>query len=355
MDQEVDALYRKWRDNLMRSCFLTAAAILIAEIVMFLEYRAAGEIKNITVYIFIWVLCPSFLNFFAVFLGYYIIRHTAVNGFIKNAVPVVVALYFCGVVLLFHSVFAFVVTAFIIPVMLTIIYGDRGFTRMIIIISSIMIAAGFCLAMLQGFYKKEYYLFNYTAGVIIYIVGCIQSNVLMRYETEIKKILRKNIAEKHSLQEKLRQDALTGLYTPDAFKEIMEERSVDANRIIAVAIMCFDYREAVLEQSLMQDFAQIIKSKSGLHGFGAYCGRGEFIMAFPGGSRRHVQDTIDDIRRALQKYPAAADVGFDILSFTACISEYDLTKDKTADDMLQRVDESLRKAQRIGGGRNIIV
>ena len=35
MDQEVDLLYEKWRDNLMKSCFLTAVVIFIAEILLF--------------------------------------------------------------------------------------------------------------------------------------------------------------------------------------------------------------------------------------------------------------------------------------------------------------------------------
>lgn len=355
MDQEVDLLYEKWRDNLMKSCFLTAVVIFIAEILLFLEYSGAGEIENITRYVIIWVISPSFLNFLALCIGSYVIRYANVTSFVKSVVPVVVSLCFCIVVLLFHGVFPFAVTAFIIPVMLTIIYGDRGLTRLIISISSFMTVIGFGMAMLQGFYKIEYYLFNYTVAVIIYIVGCIQSNVLMRYETDIKRILRKNISEKQSLQEKLRQDALTGLYTADAFKEIMEESGVGTNKAAAIAMMCFDYKEAFLEGSMMQDFAQIIKSKSGLHGFGAYLGRGAFVMAFPGSSRQHAQDTVDDIRRALQKYPAAAELGLDVMSFTACISEYDVLDDSSVDDMLRRVDESLRRAQRIGGGRNIVV
>lgn len=355
MDLEVEALYEKWRKSLMKICLLILFLILAAEIILFLEYKSAGEIENIAGYILIWIVLPSVLNFLGFGIGCYMICCQDMNLSIKNRVPVLILLWFCSIVLVFHGVFPFVVTVFMIPVMLTIIYSDHGFTRMVIICSSIMIGLGFLLAVFQGFYEHDYYIFNYTAAAIIFIAGCIEANGLMRYETDIKGILRKNISEKQLLQEKLRQDALTGLYTFAAFEEIMEKKAPEGGKPIVVVLMCFDYKGALLERSLLQDFAQMIKAKSGLHGFGAYCRHGEFAMAFPGSSRQHAQDTVDDIRRAVQKYSAAVGMDFDVVSFTACISEYEPEGGETVNEFLHRVDQSLRRAQGIGGGRDIVV
>jgi hypothetical protein len=62
---------------------------------------------------------------------------------------------------------------------------------------------------------------------------------------------------------------------------------------------------------------------------------------------------VDDLRRSLQKYPVSVQTSVDLTSFTACISEYDPAGGETVEEFLQKMDQSLIRAQSIGGGRNV--
>ena len=352
---EIESLYGKWREKLLKLCLLMALLIPLVEIILFIWYEKEGSIDDIGRYLLLRMVIPNILDFSAFFLGYFIIHDDRTSSFVRNSVPVMLLIWFCGVVLFFHGIFAVLVSCFHLPVMLTVIYGSPFFTKLVSAVSFGIIAAGFFVSGWHGYYQLDNYISDYFICTALFLGVCLLANAMMYHEMDMKDILRRNVSERQALQEKLMRDPLTGLYTYDAFRNLMEERVLKEKKPVMVAVIYFDHKEVMAEYSILQDFSQLLRTKTGLHGFCSYNGKGAFAAAFPGGTKQHTQYVVDDIRRALQKYPEVMNAKFPQVSFTACISQYDMEKGETVEDFLLRLDESVVKAQGIGGGRNIVV
>lgn len=223
-------IFEKSRKGLMQVSFTLAAAITCVELIVFLTMAVNGNITlDNNTYLLTYILLPTSLNFISILGGYLCLKYLRCREIVKNYIPVFVLTILCLCVSSVHNVFPSTISTFCIPVLITVIYGNKRMTRTIFYSSLLFQITGISFAARDGRREDHFLLLDAIISVFVLFAAYGLAVALITYENEKKKLLTESLLKQLELQEELLYDPLTRLYNQRAFSSILEQ-AVDQGR-----------------------------------------------------------------------------------------------------------------------------
>lgn len=133
-EQALKDVHIQWRNNLTKISWIVLFIILIAEsCASFVLYITGSIDQSPPIYWLFYIILPIGLILFTFVVSYIVMKRAEISDHIKNAVPILVLCSCGGIIVCIHSYYSAVPAVFVIPILLTIAYGSREFSRKIML------------------------------------------------------------------------------------------------------------------------------------------------------------------------------------------------------------------------------
>lgn len=121
--------FAKWRRRLFVMNCVIAAGVFLLEICVNLILGVQGKIDgNLSVHLIKYMFIPSGLVFLAVLFDGFMMRKFPRKDWLLNYVMVLTVVFMCTVVAVTHYVFPITMTAFVMPVLMSVVFGNKRLT-----------------------------------------------------------------------------------------------------------------------------------------------------------------------------------------------------------------------------------
>lgn len=126
---EIKPDYRKWRRRLFYINLFIALVVVVLEIfvniILIAEDKANDSLLRQAVLYF---LIPSGLNLLAVLVDHILLRLFPDRDWLLNYAMVITVVFMCSVVAVTHYVFSITLTAFLLPILISVVFVNRRLT-----------------------------------------------------------------------------------------------------------------------------------------------------------------------------------------------------------------------------------
>lgn len=303
----LDNTYEKWRNTLCRTNLVLAIGIFIAEVGMFFFLKASDLIQQpIQDYLINFLLAPTVLNVAIIAFGQMFLYYFSENKVVVNYVPILQLFLLCCVVAITHFVFSVTLCAFVMPILVTVIFGNKRMPYVITALSFLGVGAALFYGRVSVAdpAEDEFWLAEGIVAIVVLVSACIVSEVLIRFQAEKTALIEKSYQAQLEMQERLNKDQKTGLYAPNALmnhlKNIVQEEPEDGS--VLLAIMDIDDFKRINDvyghnqgDKVIYHFAQIMKQYCSDE-FPARFGGEEFAVVFEGKNVSQVSEILEVIR-----------------------------------------------------------
>ncbi len=121
--------YVKWRRRLFIMNCVIATGVFLLEICVNLILGLQNKIDgDLTVHLVKYLMIPSGLVFLAVLFDSFMMRKFPRRDWLLNYVMVLTVVFMCTVVAMVHYVFPITMTAFVIPILMSVVFGNKRLT-----------------------------------------------------------------------------------------------------------------------------------------------------------------------------------------------------------------------------------
>lgn len=237
---ELDEIYKKWRKLLFRLNMFTMITVFVVEIVVSIALWAAGLIPELdSVYLTRYLLLPTMWNSIIFLSGFVMCRVLQGQESLLNYVPIVQLLFLCAVVAYTHHAFSATLCCFLIPVLTSVVFGDKRLTQCTMAGSVIgVICAALHHVVTVGLTENPYLFIEVAVATFILLIGNTMAFLLLRFQKEKTQIITNGYHIQLEMQERLSRDQKTGLYGYTALtaqlQDSIEQYGENANIMLAM-------------------------------------------------------------------------------------------------------------------------
>lgn len=304
-------------------------------------------------YILVFIARPTIVNLLAyAFANYSYGKYKKENR--NKIVPINLIIFMSMNIVFTHSVFGALYAIYIIPVLLTIVYGDLKITKRILGFTIVGSLISYILIPFDSYTTtSDNYLFNVILSYVLIICSYVITKVIIEYIAKKEKILSDSFAENIQLKDELEHDGLTNLYNHSAFMGILDTLTKE-NKDINMAILDIDFFKKVNDtygheagNVVLKAFAELLKSYESQKIKPARYGGEEFAILFDGFSSDDVFLIIEKIRKDLEAIKFK-ELKNNNVTFSAGIAKYSSDLDIT--NFIEKADFALYKSKK--NGRN---
>lgn len=221
--QEVRPDYVKWRKRLFYLNLVIAVIVLVMEIfvniILIVEDKVeTGFLRQCVLYL----LIPSGLNFLAVLIDHILLKHFPEKNWLLNYTMVLTVAFMCTVIAVTHYVFSITMTVFVMPVLLTVIFGNRRLADT----TALFCCFGLLLAVIwrciDGTETVKYYVIpEMVIALGQILISVIVARVLISLmEQQNGKLLNAIVKEKRSQEEALAANRAKSTFLANMSHEI---------------------------------------------------------------------------------------------------------------------------------------
>lgn len=221
--------YEKWDKQIVRTYFIGVAVLCIAEILVSIALRNAGVVTgNMKLYVRDYVVFPTGMNFLFVLLTKFIVDSEVISIKVKNYAVVLCLDAMVFIVTSIHGYFLVLTTAFIGPIIVSVIFNDLVVTRITSMISIVlMFVSLYTSQVFDETWARDVRMLNFAVSMAVALVFYAIAKVVVKSNVEKMDELVRATKEKAHLTERLKIDLQTGLYNHVEFHSSLN-RAVDA-------------------------------------------------------------------------------------------------------------------------------
>lgn len=354
LEKDYKILSEDFQKKLIEVCFLVTMMNFLIEIIYFPMCLFAGMIQiSLMEYILIFIVRPSITNIVLYSISKYIYKKCK-NEETKKIIPIVLLVIICANIIVSHSVFGALYTIYVIPILLTVVYGNLKITRKTLFITLCFATIGYLIIPFDKYTTMpDNYLFNIILSYILILCSYIIAKYIIGYIDRKEKILKDSFIQNTQLKEELEHDGLTNLYNHSAFMEMLRTLTKES-KDVNMAILDIDFFKKVNDtygheagNVVLKSFAELLKSYESQKIKPARYGGEEFAILFDGFSNDDVYNIVEKMRKDL------AEIKFKELknnnvTFSAGIAKYSTDLDIT--NFIEKADFALYKSKK--NGRN---
>lgn len=253
LDKEMSVINNDWMNSHFRVNIISIVLVIITEIIVFFMFRKMGTINSVRRYLMLYLVYPSIVNCISTLVQAVLYKSPKVPDFIKPYVLTFGLTICCFCVAVVHQYYSSLAFIMVIPVVVSVIYGNKRLTSVMTIVCMILELVN--VFFLQYDSDKIMPLTSIDA-LIPYIVSFVAQACLIIACYKILHLEEKRLLltiaqenEQKMLREEARTDKLTGLYNRSAlavcFNEIIEESNSDKSNSYIIAMADMDYFKQV--------------------------------------------------------------------------------------------------------------
>jgi diguanylate cyclase (GGDEF) domain len=351
-----------WREKIIRVFYIIVILIFIVEVAVFLIFRERELLdKGFTgfQYVIKYITLPTVINVVLVVLCHKI-NTMSVKSAIKNYAVLLTVSLMAATIAFIHYIISAVLTIFIIPVFLTILFGNKRMTRVITAINSVLLVISTIHSAMYS--DSTYFYLNVAVAVSLMVSAYLISTVLIEYNKANSDYIYESYRAQLVLNEQAKNDPLTGLFNQKTFQSLLKS-SMEKCRVLRapmslVIIDLDDFKEIndtfghlAGDQVLLQ-FSDLIRQqyKEG-EAFVSRYGGDEFAVIFPNASKELAYLRLEALRQRCRQVPQSR-VRSGAISFSAGISHYEAGE---MNEMLlfHQADSALYQAKENGKGQTV--
>lgn len=352
-----------WREKIIRVFYIIIVLIFAVEVIVFFAFREQGllgEGVSGLRYVVKYIVLPTVVNTVLV-TGCHRINTLSIKAQIKNYIVLLTVSIFAAVIAFVHYIVSAILTIFVIPVFLTILFGQKKITGVITVINGVLLI--FSTIHSAMYNNSVFFYLNASVAFTLLISAYLLSNVLITYNKANSDYIYASYKTQLSLNEQARNDSLTGLYNRKTFQSLLKvsiEKAKNMKSPMALAIIDLDDFKTINDtfghlegdQVLLQ-FTELIKQQcSDGEAFLSRYGGDEFAVIFPRASKELAYLRLETLRQRCKQVPHAK-VRSGEISFSAGISHY-IEGDMNETLLFHQADSALYQAKENGKGQTVV-
>lgn len=329
------------------------------------HFSGGGAEPSAPPYLLYHILLPSAINFVLYIGGGALLSRKSAGPMLLQYVPVVLCALLCFNISLWHSDYILCRALFLVPVFLTVIFTDKKMTRLITLLSLVLLALSDAAALLLRAERPRpealSCLFWIVSGLCIFIFAYSSSLVIIDSIQKKNKKIEESMDIRNRLAEELNHDHLTGLLSLGAYEKLMIDYTAEAETNgtpLCMAIIDIDHFKKVNDNYghaqgnvVLVALAELLQRHCAGSETVARYGGEEFVIFFPNTDVAVAFARLDEMRRAF------GELAFDFLpegariTFSAGLASYPGNKYSNA-FFFELADKALYEAK--DAGRNCI-
>lgn len=305
----------QWRRFQIKSMFCYTLLICVCELIGYFVMNRLGVMEvNIPIYMLKYVLFPSSCNALLTAASWLITEKTGLPGIAKNYIVCLSMAGMAFVISVVHCTFSCVYSVFLIPVIMTTIYGRIRLTSVVALVCALL---DWLSAMNIRWDSSKAMNANLMADFMLsqfLLVGAfIACTVIIRFEKEKQRVIAHSEQERCRLQQELLQDNLTGVYNRLALDGEMETLRTSSEKEPFVAMMDIDNFKSI------NDVYGHIEGDAVLHNLGKVLkencpdavlirfGGDEFIALFQDVKQEEALNALENVQCDFERYCVEGD------------------------------------------------
>lgn len=355
--------FDQWREKVIRVFYIIVALVFFVEVMVFIAFQGHGLLAvgdtNFH-YVTCFILLPTVINFTLVTISYRI-NNMSIKAQLKNYTVLLTSSLISAVLAYVHYTVGAILTIFIIPVFLTILFGQKKITGVITIFNSfLLILSAIHSSMYDGTIT---FFLNVAVAFTLLISSYLISTVLIAYNKANSDYIYASYKTQLSLNELAKNDSLTGLYNQKTFQSLlkgtMEKAKILKSPMSLAMIDLDDFKEindtfGHLEgDQVLLHFTNLIKQQcDDGEAYVSRYGGDEFAVIFPRASKELAYLKLESLRQRCKQVPQSK-VRSGEISFSAGISHY-IDGDMNETLLFHQADSALYQAKENGKGQIVV-
>ena len=353
--EEIQRLDRRWLYLHHNISAALAVWTFVMEVLMylFIEKRAmitAGPLR----YAIRYIVIPSGSNALLWLAGWWVIRFGRMTYWGKVYVISLIMICICFMIFTVHSFFVIVCMIFIVPVILTVIYGSQRLTTLTFLVSIGMMLLAWAVPWDLDRVVTPLTQLNLAVGAIIQAGLYVVCMVIINFMEKRRRLIRRQDAENAMLHQRMLKDPLTGVGNRAAmragFDRVLEnpEQPYHAAMIdIDGFKQINDVRGHLYGDRVLEKLGGILQALLVSRDVGAYrYGGDEFMLLFFADTAEKSQAMLEEILAQVNRSSQEAQWG---ISLSVGLVTY-LTNVRPQ-EVLRQADAALYQAKAQGGNQ----
>lgn len=356
LNKEYKKNFNIFQEKLLSMALLLTFISFIIQLIYFPMCYFSGIIETtIPNYIIIFIVKPTMINLIAYLLAKHLYKNNINNKEWQTLIPVNLLVVMCCNTLVTHAIFGSLYTIYILPILLTMVYGDLSITRKTTINTLIVSSIGFIAIKFSSFTRPaEFFVFNIILVYCLILCSHIITTTVIKYEQKKEKILFTSFNHTADLENQVNHDGLTKLYNHQALIKILENKIENKYKDLQIAILDIDFFKKVNDiygheagNVVLCKFAEMLKEIENADIKVARYGGEEFVAIFTNYTTDNVFEIIERLRREVSKI-TFEELDNKNITFSAGIAKYNQNLNIT--EFFEKADEALYNSKE--NGRN---
>ncbi|MBR1479138.1 MAG: GGDEF domain-containing protein [Lachnospiraceae bacterium] len=250
-DKRYEDIIYSWQRHVINAGGIVAVLAFFIEIIFMFMMNYAGQMSTTwPKYILIFILRPTIVNILAFLICRYYFYQTFTREDTRKLIPLIMMTIIIVNLMITHLVFPVIYCGIIIPLFMSVIYGDPALSRkLFIFLNPVYILTVMGMIYLPTTSKlPSSFNYNVILGYVSLWLSYYIVNNIVKFEKKKELLLDAQASEKDELREAVLYDGLTGIYNHSGLFERLEEyvKNFDARRdMLCMAIIDIDFFKRV--------------------------------------------------------------------------------------------------------------
>lgn len=352
-----------WREKIIKVFYIIAALIFIVEVSVFFAFRNFGLLDegfSDTQYVIKYIILPTASTLIFACVCHRISRMN-IKSMIKNYAVLIMISLVAAILAFVHYDVGAILTVFIVPVFLTVLFGKKKITGVITIINTILLV--FSAVHSAKASDSVYFYLNVAVAFALMVAVNLIGNILIEYNKANSDYIFASYRTQLTLNKQVCSDSLTGLYNQKTFqsllKDSMEKAKAQKHPMSLTIIDLDDFKEindtfGHLEgDQVLLYFTNLLKEQcENVEAYVSRYGGDEFAIIFPDASKELAYLRLEALRKRCRQVPQTK-IRSGGISFSAGIAHY-MEGDMNETLLFHQADSALYRAKENGKEQTVV-
>ncbi|MBR4515717.1 MAG: GGDEF domain-containing protein [Lachnospiraceae bacterium] len=351
-------IIKNWQTGIIRVILYIIICTLAIEIVFMFMLDASGEISvPIPQYIPRYIVRPTLINIGFYLIGCYLFKNKKINATVKALIPLLMLTAVVSNLIVAHYVFCTLYLALIVPLFISIIYGDIRVSKIIFWLLMPIYWIDMLMIYLTPYRDDpSSMIYNMVLGfVCLPICYLIVRNIVL-YEAKKEQLIHKQYEANMKLKEEMLVDGLTGVLNHTGMFKMLEEdiAKTGEDGKLYMSIIDIDYFKEVNDtygheagNKVLVKLGELLNKNSSDNVTVARYGGEEFAVIFYGMEKEDAMSVMRGMHEEFGSYSFEGIKGR--ITFSAGVAAYE--PGQTAGEFFENADKALYEAKNTGRNR----
>ncbi len=360
-DEAYDEILRQWQSSVFRNIMVVIILTFLIEIIFMIILDLNGQISvPIPQYIPRYIIRPLAINVIAYIAGLVLSKKVTTGLQWKEMIPLFLLLVVLANLMIVHYVFTALYATIVIPVYLSVIYGDLKVTkRIFLIVQPVYVFNVMCILLTPFKNLPENFWYDVIVAYVMIPLSYIIVRHVVEYENKKEQLIAAQDKENDELRERMLYDGLTEIYNHTGLFNYLDKKITQwkPGDQLHMAVLDIDWFKHVNDDFghesgnlVLKGLSRLMREIASDQVLVARYGGEEFSIVF---SDMSMDEAMKILKKLHASFAAQSYVGIDrVITFSAGIATYESgMKDRK---FFEKADQALYRAKNEGRNRIVI-